>query len=221
MADVTSLVGGKVNVEALYVTHDSDMVYAACRDMRVRVWPKDEFARVMRLEGFSSPLVSIHVDGQDIFVTTQKRIHLWRKSTWGMVGWFELSCNACSSVMTPQHLYIGSDDGRMLAIGRADHDASSWQLHRAEITSMWTDGETIVTLPKKEQPCAWRHLPNQPPTEIQKLETKQATVISGNDRFVFIGTSLGDIEFWDRSDWSLALRLSTGLSQPVTHLTAT
>ncbi|MFW9800785.1 MAG: hypothetical protein ACFFD9_10135 [Candidatus Thorarchaeota archaeon] len=192
-------VASVLEAEAVNVAHDERFLYAACRDLRVRVWSKDDWKLVAELgETITEPL-SVHVDEEQIFATCERRVYVWQKETWGMTGWFELTYPAVTSSLYGDHFYVGASEGRLVSIKKDTHDTSSWKLHKADLTTLWSDDKVILTGAKKEEPRVWLHRPNTGPTELARLDEKiRPSAFAGNSEFIIVGTTSGEISLWDR-----------------------
>jgi len=75
---------------AVYVNYDEKYVYAACTDLKVRVWSKGDWQVVAVLGDTNSPPLAVHVDEEHVYATCEKRVYVWNKTTWGMIGWYDL-----------------------------------------------------------------------------------------------------------------------------------
>ncbi|MDF1540141.1 MAG: hypothetical protein P1Q69_14695 [Candidatus Thorarchaeota archaeon] len=189
--------------EAVYVNHDEKYVYAACTDLKVRVWSKGDWQVVTVLGDTSSPPLAVHVDEEHVYATCEKRVYVWNKITWGMIGWFELSYSAVTSTLRGEFLYVGAKEGRLVSIKKDTHDTSSWQLLKSDITNLWADQEIICTSTSKDESMVWQLETDGAPTEIAKLDKKdKGARIAGNTGFILSGVSMSEIKVWDRVDWA-------------------
>ncbi|MHA1614779.1 MAG: hypothetical protein ACTSYJ_08015, partial [Candidatus Thorarchaeota archaeon] len=91
------------------------------------------------------------------------------------------------------------------SIQKESHETSSWQLHKSDITSIWSDDQIICTSTKKEEPGIWLKESNSAPSELARLDIKgKGGVVTGNSEFVFVGTPSGEIAVYDRKEWGLS-----------------
>lgn len=210
-----------LEAEAVNVAHDERFLYAACRDLRVRVWSKDDWKLVAELgETVTEPL-AVHVDEEQIFATCERRVYVWQKETWGMTGWFELTYPAVTSSLYGDHFYVGASEGRLVSIKKDTHDTSSWKLHKADLTTLWSDDKVILTGAKKEEPRVWLHRPNTGPTELARLDEKiRPSAFAGNSEFIIVGTTSGEISLWDRVEWQHMQTLQKKSSNAILSLWA-
>ena len=214
---VTSL-----EVPAVDITHDEDFLYAACRDQRVRVWSKTNWQLVAELGETDTPPLVVDVDDTQVFATCERRVYVWKKETWGMTGWFELSYQALTSALHGDYFYVGAREGRLVSIQKDTHETSSWQLHKSDLTSLWTDEKIICTSTKKEEPRVWLKDRDTAPSELARLDKKgRGGVISGNAEFVLVGNSTGDIAVYDRVEWGLIKTLESKNSNPISSMWTT
>ena len=192
----------QLNAEAVYVSIDDDFVYAACTDMKVRVWARKDWQLVAELGETSSPPLAVHVDEEQVFATCEKRVYVWNKKTWGMIGWFELSYNAVTSTLRGDSLYVGAKEGRLVSIKKDTHDTSSWQLFKSDIGNLWSDSEIICTSTSKDEPVIWKLQDHGSPTELKRLDKKdKGAKLVGNNSFIISGLTTSEIKIWDRVDW--------------------
>ncbi|MGY5863518.1 MAG: hypothetical protein RTV41_02880 [Candidatus Thorarchaeota archaeon] len=206
---------------AVDITYDSKFVYAACEDQLVRVWSKDEWQLVAELGETDTPPLVVDVDDTQVFATCERRVYVWNKEAWGLQGWFELSYQALTSTLFGDYFYVGARDGRLVSIKKDTHDTSSWQLHKSDITDIWSDDRIICTSTKKEEPKVWLKAQDTAPSELASLDKKgKGGVITGNAEFVFVGSSTGAIAVYDRVEWSLVRTLESRISNTVTSLWA-
>jgi hypothetical protein len=208
-------------VDAVDIDYDDKYLYAACRDLRVRVWSKMDWHLVAELSETLTEPLAVDVDDEQIYATCEKRVYVWKKDTWGMIGWFELSYQALTSSLQGDYFFIGARDGRLVSIQKDTHDTSSWQLHKSDLTSIWCDERIICTSTKKEEPRVWLKNPDTAPSELARLDKKgKGGVVTGNSEFIFVGTPSGEIAVYDRTDWELAHTLETRNSTMITSMWA-
>ncbi|UCE11186.1 MAG: hypothetical protein JSW61_04410 [Candidatus Thorarchaeota archaeon] len=210
-----------LEADAVHLTYDEHYLYAACRDRRVRVFSKSDWEPVAVLGETSSPPSAVHVDEEQVFATCEKRVYVWRKGEFGMIGWFELSYQAITSTLQGDRFYVGASEGRLVSIKKDTHETSSWQLHKADLTTLWSDDEVICTSAKKEAPVVWKHATTSAPTEIAQLDKEKGVVASGNNEYIIIGTGTGEIKIWDRVEWKLVNTLVPTESVPVASIWST
>ncbi|MDH4214909.1 MAG: hypothetical protein OEV85_13415 [Candidatus Thorarchaeota archaeon] len=210
-----------LEVDAIDIDYDEKYIYAACRDQKVRVWSKKDWQLVAELsETWTEPL-AVDVDEGQIYATCEKRVYVWKKETWGMIGWFELSYQALTSSLQGDYFFVGARDGRLVSIQKDTHDTSSWQLHKSDITSLWCDESVICTSPKKEEPRVWLKNPDTAPSELARLDKKgKGGVVTGNSEFIFVGTPSGEVAVYDRTDWELTHTLEAKNSTIITSMWA-
>ncbi|MFW9956965.1 MAG: hypothetical protein ACFFCT_02750 [Candidatus Odinarchaeota archaeon] len=210
-----------LEVDAVDIDYDEKYIYAACRDQKVRVWSKKDWQLVAELsETWTEPL-AVDVDDEQIYATCEKRVYVWKKETWGMIGWFELSYQALTSSLQGDYFFVGARDGRLVSIQKDTHDTSSWQLHKSDITSLWCDERVICTSTKKEEPRVWLKNPDTAPSELARLDKKgKGGVVTGNSEFIFIGTPSGEVAVYDRTDWELTHTLEAKNSTIITSMWA-
>ncbi len=208
-----------LEAEAVHIVHDERFLYAACRDLKVRVWSKEDWQLVAELGETSTQPLIVHVDDDQVYATCERRVYVWKKETWGMTGWFELTYQAITSTLQDDSFYVGARDGRLVSIKKDTHETSSWQLHKSDISTLWSDDRVILTGSRKEEPRAWLHEPNKAPTELARLDKKiRPTVFVGNSEYVIIGTESGEIGIWDRIEWQLIRTLQDKTSNPVVSM---
>jgi hypothetical protein len=184
------------------VAHDDRYLYAACRDLKIRVWEKDGWQLVAELGDTITEPLAVHVDEEQVFATCERRVYVWKKETWGMTGWFELTYPAVTSSLQGDLFYVGAKEGRLVSIKKDTHETSSWQLHKNALRSLWTDDKVIVTGSKKEEPRIWLHRPNTGPTELARLDARiRPAALVGNSEFIIVGTASGEIGVWNRVEW--------------------
>ena len=178
---------------AVDLTYDENYLYAACRDRRVRVWSKTDWKIVAELGETDTPPLDVDVDDTQVFATCERRVYVWKKETWGLTGWFELSYEALTSILHGDCFYVGASEGRLVSIQKDTHETSSWQLHKSDLTHLWSDDKIICTSTKKEEPRVWLKSKDAAPSELARLDKKgKGGVLSGNAEFVLVGTSTGD-----------------------------
>ncbi|NHJ14511.1 MAG: hypothetical protein EAX95_12600 [Candidatus Thorarchaeota archaeon] len=210
-----------LDADAVHVVHDESFLYAACRDLKVRVWSKKDWQLVAELGETASEPLAVHVDEEQVFATCERRVYVWKKENWGMVGWFELTYPAISSTLHGDCFYVGAKEGRLVSIKKDTHETSSWQLHKSDLTTLWSDDRIIVTATKKEEPRIWNHSPNSAPSEIAKFEKKvRATAIVGNTDYVYLTNGNGEISVFDKDEWTQVGRFERSTSGPVVDLWA-
>ncbi|MFW9907839.1 MAG: hypothetical protein ACFFEF_04630 [Candidatus Thorarchaeota archaeon] len=189
--------------DVVYINHDEKYVYAACTDLKVRVWSKDEWQLIATLGDTTSPPLAVHIDDEHVYATCEKRVYVWTKNTWGMIGWFELTYTAVTSTLRGEYLYVGAKEGRLVSIKKDTHDTSSWQLFKSDITRIWADGEIICTSTNKDESVVWKIEKNTAPSEIARLDKKdKGAHITGNNAYILSGLNTSEIKMWDRVDWS-------------------
>jgi hypothetical protein len=210
-----------LETSAVDITYDSKFVYAACEDQIVRVWSKDEWRLVAELGETDTPPLVVDVDDTQVFATCEKRVYVWNKETWGLQGWFELSYQALTSTLSGDCFYVGAKEGRLVSIKKDTHETSSWQLHKSDITDIWSDDEIICTSTKKEEPKVWLRSKGTAPSELASLDKKsKGGAIVGNTEFVISGSSTGEIAVYDRVDWSLVRTLESSISNAISSMWA-
>jgi len=210
-----------LDTSAVDVTYDDKFVYAACEDLHVRVWSKDGWELVAELGETDTPPLFVDVDDTQVFATCEKRVYVWNKETWGMTGWFELSYQALTSTLSGDYFYVGAREGRLVSIKKDTHETSSWQLHKSDITDIWSDDKIICTSTKKEEPKVWQKEQDTAPSELARLdEIGKGGVITGNPESVLVGTSTGEIAVYNRADWSLVRTLKSDLSNSLSSMWA-
>jgi tetratricopeptide (TPR) repeat protein len=211
----------KLEAPAVDLTYDENFLYAACRDQRVRVWSKTDWQLVAELGETDTPPLVVDVDDTQVFATCERRVYVWKKETWGMTGWFELSYQALTSALHGDYFYVGAREGRLVSIQKDTHETSSWQLHKSDITSLWSDDKIICTSTKKEEPRVWLKDYDTAPSELARLDKKgKGGVLSGNTEFVLVGNSTGEIAVYDRVEWGLVRTLESRSSNPVSSMWA-
>ena len=151
--------------DVTYIHHDERFVYAACTDLKVRVISKDSWQIEVELGDTSSIPLAVHVDNEHVYVTCEKKVYVWNKNTWGMIGWFELSYSVITSILMNDLLLVGAVDGRLVSIKKDTHETSSWQLYKSDLTELWADKDVIFTGTKKDEPRVWKIDSEAAPTE--------------------------------------------------------
>lgn len=211
----------ELEVDAVDIDYDEKYIYTACRDLRVRVWSKKDWQLVAELSETLTEPLAVDVDTEQIYATCEKRVYVWKKETWGMIGWFELSYQALTSSLQGDYFFVGARDGRLVSIQKDTHDTSSWQLHKSDITSLWCDERVICTSTKKEEPRVWLKNPDTAPSELARLDKRgKGGVVAGNSDFIFVGTPSGEVAVYNRNDWELAHTLETDNSSTITTMWA-
>ncbi|MFX1369085.1 MAG: hypothetical protein ACFFAY_10840 [Promethearchaeota archaeon] len=210
-----------LDADAVSIVHDENFIYAACKDLRVRVWSKTDWQLEVELGETSSEPLAVHVDESQVYATCERRVYVWKKENWGMVGWFDLTYPAVTSALHADCLYVGAKDGRLVSIRKDTHETSSWQLHKSDLITIWSDDQILVTATKKGEPRIWNHGPSSAPTELVQLDKKaRATVLVGNSRHVFMTNGSGDISVWDKVEWNHVRTIELKSSTPIISLWA-
>jgi len=210
-----------LEVDAIDIDYDEKYLYAACRDQVIRVFNKNDWQLVAELSDTDSPPLAVDVDKGQVYATCEKRVYVWKKETWGVTGWFELSYHAVTSSLHGDYFFIGGKEGRLVSIQKESHETSSWQLHKSDLTSIWMDDRIICTSTKKEEPRVWLKEPDSAPSELARLDKKgKGGVVSGNSEFIFVGTPSGEIAVYDRTEWGLAKTLKLKNSNTVSSMWA-
>ena len=195
-----------LEVDALDIDYDSKFLYAACRDHKIRVYDKNTWQLVTELSETDAEPLAVDVDDEQLYATCEKRVYVWNKDDWGMIGWFELSYQAVTSSLQGDFFFIGAKEGRLVSIQKESHETSSWQLHKSDLSSIWSDDRIICTSTKKEEPRVWLMESDSAPTELARLDKKgKGGVVTGNSEFVFVGTPSGEIAVYDRTEWGLSI----------------
>jgi hypothetical protein len=120
-----------------------------------------------------------------------------------MIGWFDLSYQALSSILSTNKIIVGAKEGRLLSIKKDTHETSSWQLYKTDIIDLWKDGETLVTVARKDEAKVWLFPLDKAPTELSKLHGKdKAVAVYGSDSSIVLGLNNGDVSVFDRVDWT-------------------
>lgn len=194
-----------LEVDAINIDYDSNFLYAACRDQRICVFDKNTWKLVAELSEPDSEPLAVDVDDAQVYATSEKRVYVWKKDTWGLIGWFDLSYQAVASSLQGDFFFIGAKEGRLVSIQKESHETSSWQLHKSDITSIWSDDQIICTSTKKEEPRVWLKESNSAPSELVCLDKKwKGGVVTGNSEFIFVGTPSGEVAVYDRKEWGLS-----------------
>jgi hypothetical protein len=210
-----------LEVDAVDIDYDEKYLYTACRDHVIRVFKKSDWQLIAELSDTESPPLAVDVDEDQIYATCERRVYVWKKETWGMIGWFELSYQAVSSSLHGDFFFIGGKEGRLVSIQKESHETSSWQLHKSELTSIWTDDRIICTSTKKEEPRVWLKESDSAPSELARLDkTGKGGVVTGNSEFIFVGSPSGEIAVYDRTDWSLDKILESKKSKTISSMWA-
>ncbi|MCK5301513.1 MAG: hypothetical protein KAJ96_00105 [Candidatus Thorarchaeota archaeon] len=210
-----------LEVDAIDISYDDLFLYAACKDKYVRVWSKGGWQLVAELGETNSEPLAVHVGKDHVYATCERRVYMWQKGTWGMIGWFELSYHALTSALHGDYFYIGTREGRLLSIKKVTNETSSWQLHKSEITMIWSDGGVICSGTKKESPVVWSCGIDAAPAELAVLgKTDRGTAVMGNSKFVMVGLDSGDVNLWDRVGWNHVRTLESEHGEPVAALWA-
>ncbi|MGY5873779.1 MAG: hypothetical protein RTV72_16140 [Candidatus Thorarchaeota archaeon] len=210
-----------LEVDAIDIAYDTKYLYAACRDQHIRVFDKTTWQLVAELGETDSTPLAVDVDEEQVYATCEKRVYVWKKDTWGMIGWFELSYQAVTSSLQGDFFFIGAKEGRLVSIQKESHETSSWQLHKSDLTSIWSDDRIICTSTKKEEPRVWLKESDSAPSELARLDLKgKGGVVSGNSESVFVGTSSGEIAVYERTEWGLSKTLEPQDSSNVSSMWA-
>ena len=208
-----------LEVDAVDISYDDRFLYAACKDKYVRVWSKGDWQLVAELGKINSEPLTVHVGKDHVYATCERRVYMWQKGTWGMIGWFELSYHALTSNLQGDYFYIGTREGRLLSIKKGTNDTSSWQLHKSEITMIWSDSSIICSGTKKESPVVWSRGIDAAPTELAVLDNAdRGTAVMGNSKFVMVGLDSGDVNLWDRVGWNHVRTLESKTGEPLVAL---
>jgi len=205
-----------LEVDAVDISYDDRFLYAACKDKYVRVWSKGDWQLVAELGETNSEPLAVHVDNDHVYATCERRVYMWRKGTWGMIGWFELSYHALTSNLHGDCFYIGTREGRLLSIKRDTNETSSWPLHKSEISVLWSNGSVVCSGAKKEAPVVWTRDLDTAPTELAVLDkTDRGSAVTGNSEFVMVGLTSGDVKLWDRVGWNHIRTLESQTDEPL------
>ncbi len=210
-----------LEVDAIDIDYDDNFLYAACRDQCIRVFDKNTWKLVAELSEPDSEPLAVDVDDARVYATCEKRVYVWKKDTWGMTGWFELSYQAIASSLQGDFFFIGAKEGRLVSIQKESHETSSWQLHKSDITSIWSDEQIICTSTKKEEPRVWLKESNSAPSELARLDNKgKGGVVTGNSESIFVGTPSGGVAVYDRKEWGLSKTFEPKNSNMITTMWA-
>ena len=194
-----------LEVDAIDIDFDEKYLYAACRDQHIRVFDKTTWQLVAELSVTDAEPLAVDVDEGQVYATCEKRVYVWKKESWGMIGWFELSYQAITSLLQGDFFFIGAKEGRLVSIQKESHETSSWQLHKSDLTSIWSDDQIICTSTKKEEPRVWKKESGSAPSELARLDKKgKGGVVTGNYEFVFVGYASGEIDVFERTEWNLS-----------------
>lgn len=211
----------ELDADATDVAYDDQFLYAACRDQRIRVWSKESWQLVAELGETNSEPLAVDVDETQVYATCEKRVYVWNKESWGMIGWFELSYQAVTATLHGDYFFVGARDGRLVSIQKDTHETNSWQLHKSDITSLWSDDRIICTSTRKEEPRVWLKVKGTAPSELARLDMKgKSGVVSANSELVLVGTESGEIGVYDRVEYELVRTLEPEKSQAVHSLWA-
>ena len=210
-----------LEVDAIDIDHDDKYLYVACRDHTIRVYSKNNWYLVAELSETDTPPLAVDVDAGQVYATCERRVYVWKKETWGMTGWFELSYQAVTSSLQGDFFFIGAKEGRLVSIQKESHETSSWQLHKSDITSIWSDNQIICTSTKKEEPRVWKKESDKAPTELTRLDKNgKGGVVAGNSEFVFVGTPSGEISIYNRIEWDYEKALTTKNASAISSMWA-
>ncbi len=218
---VSSASVSSLEVDVVDIDKDEEYLYAACSDNHVRVYSKNTWELVAELGETDSEPLAVDVDDEQIYATCDKRVYVWKKETFGMIGWFELSYQAVTSSLQGDYFFVGAKEGRLVSIQKETHDTSSWQLHKSDISSIWSDTKIICTSTKKEEPRVWLQESNSAPSELARLDKKgKGGIVFGNAEFVFVGTTSGEVAVYNRTDWEMTRTLSTSSTNAISSIWA-
>ncbi|TFH09321.1 MAG: WD40 repeat domain-containing protein [Candidatus Thorarchaeota archaeon] len=210
-----------LEVDAIDIDYDDKYLYAACSDQHIRVFSKSSWQLVVELSVTDSIPLAIDVDEEQVYATCEKRVYVWKKESWGMIGWFDLSYQAVTSLLQGDFFFIGAKEGRLVSIQKESHDTSSWQLHKSDLSSIWSDDRIICTSTKKEEPRVWLKESDSAPSELARLDKKgKGGVLTGNSEFVFVGSPSGEIAVYERTEWNLSKTLEPKISSAVSSMWA-
>ncbi len=209
----------KLNIDVTSLTFDEKYLYVGCQDNQVRVWTKDAKQQVAALDEPVSLPLAIHVDADQIYATCEKRVYVWRKQDFGIIGWFDLTYPAITSTLQGDNFYVGAEDGRLVSIKKDTHETFSWQLHKADIVSLWADSSIICTITKKEPIKIWEYQGSGTPTEVFQISKVKDAVLTGNATHIFIGTNNGEVRVLNRDSWIEESTLTISkLTAPITSI---
>ena len=210
-----------LEIDAVDISYDDRFLYAACKDKYVRVLSKGDWQLVAELGETNSEPLTVHVGKEHVYAACERRVYMWQKGTWGLIGWFELSYHALTSTLQGDYFYIGTREGRLLSIKKGTNDTSSWPLHKSEITMIWSDSSVICSGTKKESPVVWSRGIDAAPTELAVLDNEdRSTAVMGNSEFVMVGLDSGDVNLWDRAGWNHVRTLESKTGEPLIALWA-
>ncbi|TFG31155.1 hypothetical protein EU528_06950 [Candidatus Thorarchaeota archaeon] len=210
-----------LEVDAIDIDYDDKYLYAACTDQHIRVFDKNTWQLVVELNTSDSDPLAVDVDAEQVYATCEKRVYVWKKGTWGMIGWFELSYQAITSLLRGDFFFIGAKEGRLVSIQKESHETSSWQLHKSDLTSIWSDDRIICTSTKKEEPRVWLKESESAPSELARLDKKgKGGIVTGNIEFVFVGSPSGEVAVYERTEWNLRETLEPKHSSMVSSMWA-
>ncbi len=194
-----------LEVDAIDIDYDDKYVYAACTDHHIRVFDKTTWQLTAELNVTDAEPLAVDVDEGQVYATCEKRVYVWKKESWGMIGWFELSYQAITSLLQGDFFFIGAKEGRLVSIQKESHETSSWQLHKSDLSSIWSDDQIICTSTKKEEPRVWKKESGSAPSELTRLNGKgKGGIVTGNSEFVFVGSPSGEVDVYERTEWSLS-----------------
>jgi len=210
-----------LEVDAIDVDYDDKYLYAACVDQQIRVYNKSDWQLVVELNVTDFVPLAVDVDEEQVYATCEKRVYVWKKNSWGMIGWFELSYQAVTSLLQGDFFFIGAKEGRLVSIQKESHETSSWQLHKSDLTSIWSDNRIICTSTKKEEPRVWLKESGNAPSELARLDKKgKGGIVTGNAEFIFVGSPSGEIAVYERTEWNLSKTLEPTNSSAVSSMWA-
>lgn len=208
-----------LDIDVVDIDFDEQYIYAACSDCYIRVFSKSNWQLVSELGETDTEPLGVDVDDEQVYATCDRRVYVWKKETVGMIGWFELSYQAVTSSLQGDYFFVGAKEGRLVSIQKDTHETSSWHLHKSDITSIWSDDQIICTSTKKEEPRIWLKESNSAPSEIARFD-KKGGVVSGNSEFVFVGTQTGEVEVYDRTDWTCSQTFEAKNGMPISSMWA-
>ncbi len=209
----------KIPGEVVSIDQDDEFLYAAFNDLKVRVISKEDWQIEAVLGDTNSEPLAVNVDDEHLYATCEKRVYVWKKGTWGMIGWFELSYSAITSTLHEDSLFVGAKDGRLVSIKKDTHETSSWQLFKADITQLWADHGIVCLGTAKDEPRVWELRENAAPAELAHFDKKEkGAKLTGDDEFVFVGVNADEIHIYDQVDWTLLRILESTLEEPVSSM---
>ncbi|TFG14614.1 hypothetical protein EU537_02815 [Candidatus Thorarchaeota archaeon] len=192
-----------LDVDVTYLNQDEEYLYAACSDLKIRAWTKEDWEEEVVLGETNSAPLAVHVDEEQVYATCENRVYVWKKSGWGMTGWFELAYDAVTSALRGDYLYVGAKEGRLVSIRKDSHETSSWQLYKSDVTSLWADKNLVCISTAKDDARAYQMKEGEAPVELAVLELKdKGAVLTGNEELIFSAVKTGSIKLWDRIDWT-------------------